>query len=287
MSKIEALDIAPYVSDKDAFFDRIVYDGKKMDLFKYDDPKILDAGGIAICMEGSVEFSIDTRSYILHKGDMCVFFPQMTIQPSHRSKDLKLYIAFVNVDFFQNFMMPTSVTLYAYISDNPCIRLNPDEVDMMMSMGDLIKAKYEREDNVYRKEIAEKLLEAISYEMAALYQKRQPMEGKENSHCRTVFYKFLALVENDYIISRRVSYYADKMFMTPKYLSALVKEASGRGANDWINDTVILNAKILIKKSDMTVQQVSDMLHFPNPSFFGQYFKRYTGMTPNKFKTQK
>ena len=104
MSKIEALDIAPYVSDKDAFFDRIVYDGKKMDLFKYDDPKILDAGGIAICMEGSVEFSIDTRSYILHKGDMCVFFPQMTIQPSNRSKDLKLYIAFVNVDFFQNFM---------------------------------------------------------------------------------------------------------------------------------------------------------------------------------------
>jgi YesN/AraC family two-component response regulator len=111
------------------------------------------------------------------------------------------------------------------------------------------------------------------------------MVGKENSHCRTVFYKFLALVESDYLISRRVSYYAEKMCMTPKYLSALVKDASGRGANDWINDTVILNAKILIKKSDMTVQQVSDMLHFPNPSFFGQYFKRYTGMTPNKFKT--
>ena len=83
---------------------------------------------------------------------------------------------------------------------------------------------------------------------------------------------------------RSVSFYADKLCLTSKYLSTVIKEVTGRSVLAWINETVIAEAKILLKTSEMTVMQISEELNFPNPSFFGRFFKQYTGVTPLKYR---
>lgn len=84
-----------------------------------------------------------------------------------------------------------------------------------------------------------------------------------------------------------MQYYADKLCITPKYLTIITRQISGRNATSWITHTAILNAKSLLTGTRLTVQQISNKLNFPNPSFFGQYFLRHTGMTPKEFRRSK
>lgn len=78
-----------------------------------------------------------------------------------------------------------------------------------------------------------------------------------------------------------------KCAWTPKYLSSIIKQASGESATEWIIHTVIRNAQALLENSQLTVQQVADYLNFPTPSFFGQYFKKHVGMTPKEYRLSK
>lgn len=91
---------------------------------------------------------------------------------------------------------------------------------------------------------------------------------------------FLELVRNHYTENRSVSFYAEKMCLTPKYLAQIIYKVSGRYASDWINDFIILEAKALLKQGIYSVSQISDMLNFSNPSFFCKYFKKHVGCTP-------
>ena len=83
-----------------------------------------------------------------------------------------------------------------------------------------------------------------------------------------------------------MSFYAKQLNITPKYLSSVVKEVSGKTAARWIDESVILEAKALLKYSGMSIQEIAYYLNFPNQSFFGSYFKRNTGMSPSQYKAQ-
>ena len=100
---------------------------------------------------------------------------------------------------------------------------------------------------------------------------------------REIFEHFLNLVRANYHRERLVSFYADRMCLTPKYLSMVVYRVSGRHAGEWIRDFVVLDAKALLQSRKYTVSQVADMLGFPNNSFFGKWFKAATGMPPRRY----
>ena len=83
-----------------------------------------------------------------------------------------------------------------------------------------------------------------------------------------------------------MAYYAGKMFLTPKHLSTVVIEVSGKTAGEWIDSLVILEAKALLKSSEQSSQEIADEPHFANQSFFGKYFKHHTGMSPKEYRKQ-
>ncbi|MCS3310663.1 helix-turn-helix domain-containing protein [Bacteroides sp. BFG-637] len=91
-------------------------------------------------------------------------------------------------------------------------------------------------------------------------------------------------MQKSYTKERSISYYADVLCITPKYLSQVIHNISGRFASDWIIDFVILEAKALLKSRKYTVQQVADMLNFANQSFFGKYFKNKVGCSPSEYQ---
>ena len=96
--------------------------------------------------------------------------------------------------------------------------------------------------------------------------------------------KFLSLVQQHFKRERFLDFYADQLDVSTKHLSRTVKEATGFSAVDWIDRFVILEAKVLLKATTMSIQQISDELNFNSQSFFGKYFKKHTGHSPKDFR---
>ena len=99
-----------------------------------------------------------------------------------------------------------------------------------------------------------------------------------------LFTRFIQLIIKNYRRNRKLDFYADKLFISPKYLSDVIKKISGRTAHDWIDRYILLEAKILLRSSHKTIQQIADELNFPNNSFFSKYFKKHCGMTPKEYR---
>ena len=106
----------------------------------------------------------------------------------------------------------------------------------------------------------------------------------DKSRQQQIFERFINEVNQHFIHDRNVYTYAERLCITPKYLSAIVRQVSGKSANDWINDYVVLEAKALLRVKWNTIKDVSNKLNFPNQSFFAKYFKQHTGMTPKQYK---
>ena len=100
------------------------------------------------------------------------------------------------------------------------------------------------------------------------------------------FRQLISLLHEHYKTERSVEFYANKMNLTPKHLSRVVRNHSGKSVHQWIDEYVVLEIKNLLKYSDMSIQQISYELNFPNPSFMGQYFKRITGKTPGEYRKE-
>jgi AraC-like DNA-binding protein len=247
-------------------------------------PQPLEDGGIFICLRGEADFFLDLKHYRLKAGDMCVAFPASILRPMHRSGDFKGFGIGATTKLFNDILLPSPMDYYLYIKDNPCISLTDDEQKVILESCRLMIQKNNCRSHPFRQEITKSLFRVVYCEIAAVYKKGTPITQEVVSRKELLARKFLFLMAKKYIKHRDVDYYARELCVTPRYLSSVIKEKTGDSASFWINDMVIRQAKSLLHNSNLSVLQISDELNFPTPSFFGQYFKKHTGMTPKKFR---
>ena len=158
--------------------------------------------------------------------------------------------------------------------------ISPEELQSFREYHSILWSKVKLKDNPYRKEITQGLLMALFYEIYNIYQGHDEQERKPKSRKEDLFERFIRSITESYKNERSVSFYADKMFLTAKHLSTVVKEVSGKTAGEWIDSLVILEAKALLKSSELSIQEIADELHFAYQSFFGKYFKHHAGLSP-------
>ena len=99
-----------------------------------------------------------------------------------------------------------------------------------------------------------------------------------------IFHRFVALINNHAAAEHAISFYADRLCLTPNHLGAVVREVSGQTVMEWIHRYIIQQAKLQLKYSDLPVWQIGEQLNFTNPSFFSKFFRRETGMTPAEYR---
>jgi len=146
----------------------------------------------------------------------------------------------------------------------------------------MLKSVVREKEHPNRLEIARHLTLAFFYGAGVYF--HNLADKRKRSHNEIIAEKFLNLVQSHYKEERSLEFYADKLCLTRKYISKVIKETSGKTANDIIDEHVALEAKALLKSTNMTIEQISDELNFPSQSFFGKYFKRVTGMSPSDYK---
>ena len=128
------------------------------------------------------------------------------------------------------------------------------------------------------------MLQAALYEMMDINLQHSTGIETQRTRKEEIMAKFILAVSEHFREERQVAYYAHKLFITPKHLSSVVKELSGRTAGDWIENYVVMEAKVLLKTTDRTIQEIAVYLNFANQSFFGKYFKHHTGMSPTAYR---
>lgn len=251
------------------------------------DPIKIDAGIICICLRGTGSFVINDKEHKITKGNLITLLPNALICCASSSDDFLGYAIAADTKFMMSIQMRDVVKSYVHISTNPVLKINEEQTSSLIEICELLRRnRDEVKLNIFGKEIAGHLLSVLCYQIHALYIQNEPelcsatYRSRQGSLCQ----KFLRLVEEHATTHRDMGFYADHLCITPKYLSVVVKKSSGRSPVEWIDRTVMLYARTLLTSSDMTVQQIATELNFPNPSFFGQYFKRHEGVTPKHYR---
>lgn len=269
------------IDDDFAIFDKLD------DVLLMDYPSRLDVAIFALCLKGSCRLGINLEEYTLEQGQMFIAMPDQIIQCFKMSDDFSgAYIVF-SKNFIDGVVprLHEILPLFFYINTHPCITLTSEQLDSLLEYHSFLWKKVRASYNLYRREVVRGLFLSMIYEM---YNFCSPYfaaeEGRNKPRQQEIFEDFLKEVSLSYKKERGVNFYARKLCITPKHLPWAVKEVSGKTAGTWIDESVILEAKTLLKSSDMNIQQISEELNFANQSFFGKYFKHYTGMSPKEYR---
>ncbi|HJE09286.1 MULTISPECIES: AraC family transcriptional regulator [Rikenellaceae] len=247
-------------------------------------PHIVNAAGLCICLEGSADVVIGSQSYRLRKGDMCSVLPRTILYAIRKSEDFKGYACVCTPQFLMSFNIPLGTPLYLFVRDNPCISLGEQECGWLLKMCRLLEEHAARKEHPCGMDISRLLASAVVYEVIGIYRKGNVIEQQPFSRKSKYYAEFVRLLTANYAQHRSVEFYADRLCITPRYLSAICKELTGMTATESINNHVMVNARILLASTDMSVLQISEELNFPNPSFFSQFFKRHEGVVPKTYR---
>lgn len=242
---------------------------------------------VIIVFSGSMHYRINLEELWAYSNDLITVQKGAIGEFLHSSPDLQVaVIAFSNELFHMNDHPEVAMKMQQMLYENPVKHFSGETLKEIRMIYELMKKKIIETDNPFRKEILQGYVRALMYTILhkLLETLQQVPAYIQNNRQHEIYMQFIREVQRNYQKERSVAYYADRLCITPKYLSQTVLKASGRLAGEWISEYVILEAKALIKSHCYTIQQISEMLHFPNPSFFGRYFKKKVGCTPKAYQ---
>ena len=256
---------------------------KLLPFFSYNQASIFSGIAIAVCKRGSAKLKINSKIYEVVPNTVLTIMPYHIMEPYERSEDILVETLIFSLDFISG--LPIQIDAVQMIARNPYMKVTPEEAHVLLDMHHLVVDVFRQTGNIYREQIIKNMLYALFLELYAIY-KRSESDSKsvKPSRQEELTERFLKMLVTNYVEHRDPAYYADKMYVTNKYLSQVVKETTGETVFSWINKIVVIGAKNRLKVSDQSIAQVSEELNFPNPSFFGRYFKKHTGMTPLEYK---
>lgn len=243
---------------------------------------------VIFCLEGSMNFQINLQEYQLRAGEMLVVM-QGTIGVFREcSPDARVAVIAFGEEYFRGTtLVEETMNLQQLLHDSPQCHLPQAVMEECMTIYRLMKTKIGETDNPFRKGAVEGYAQVLTfnaYNCLLSARKTNDNQTKRGGRHYELYQLFIKDVQENYTRERGISFYANLLCVTPKYLSQVVREVSGRLAGEWITDFVVLEAKALLKSRRYTVQQIADRLHFASQSFFGKYFKEKTGMSPSEYQ---
>lgn len=238
------------------------------------------------CLDGYMCVRLNLNEYKIQRNCLQIIPSESIGQCLEISPDCRIaIIAFTNSYLISENNPQSALILRRFLIHNSLIELSSSEMHEIIDIYLLMRKKMSQPHGIFTREILDKYSQIIYYnicQLVAPYIERQNAE--HTSRKKQIFDCFIELLKQHYTTERSIGFYANRLCLTPKYLSQVVRNFSGRHAGEWIRDYVILEAKALLKSGRYNIQQVSDMLNFANQSFFGVYFKKAVGCSPSAYQ---
>jgi len=247
------------------------------------------------CLKGKLEVEINLNSYEIGENSVLFNVPgniwRVYSVDKSQLKDMHFVLVVASHEFLSSSKMDYVRLFDESISllDNPCFVMNEDERAIFLKYLDLAFSITDQ-SNPNIKHSLRGIISSCLYYAGAVWQEKIRNAKKSDTgsnlslRSKLLLEQFLKLVAQYHDQERGMAFYADKMCLTPKYLSKLIRNVSGKSGPEWIDSFVILEAKNLLKYSDIPIKEIVYKLHFPNSSVFYKFFKSHTGMTPSEYR---
>lgn len=248
-------------------------------------PFKIDKSMTIICDHGEVIFNINMQQYHIKAPAVIVVISGQTCELISCSNDLRCRIIAMSRFFTDNMfesLTSKSHGLFASILENPILG---DENDTYV-----FNQYYEMLQNIAKSPLTEFKIEAAQHLTLAMFygysytKHRVTNNLKGTDRQKEIYTSFLNVLNANFKKEREVCFYADKLCVTAKHLSHVVKEVVGRSPLDIIEEYVVTESKALLLSTNMSIQQIGENLNFPSQSVFGKYFRRITGISPSEYR---
>lgn len=250
-------------------------------------PLRLKGLGLVVCRQGSFQFSLNQADFHAKAGDTLFIPEDAAFRILQESEDLEVYILVYQIEPIRDIIGNSVASMYMYSQLTPelsCVWPTGEESEFIkyMSLLDNVLQMEENTFSLYEKKL---LLLALTYRICSIYNRKLISAGEEAvGRKNEIFIRLIQLIEKYYMQERGVEFYADKLCLSPKYLSAVSKSICGYTVQELVFKAIIRKSISLLKNTQKDVQEISNEFGFPNASYFGTFFKKQMGMSPQQYR---
>lgn len=247
---------------------------------------------VILCKQGRIEAVINDVRYTASKGDMLFFSGMHTVTEAMITTDFLCDLFCISNKIYHNSIVPDKETmnnfLFAYSS--PLTALTEQELELVSCYQDLIRRKEADEHNYYSQRIFNSLMQAIIFEFMSACDKRKKHTANTNInfslHKSNLAHDFLILLSDGVENHRSVGYFADRLCVSSKYLTQVVKSETGKTVSQWIQEQLTEQIRHLLLNTSLSCKEIASQLGFSNISFFGKFTKAHLGASPMVYRAR-
>lgn len=256
-------------------------------------PCRFDCYMVIYCLSGHVKINVNLDEYELKSGMLFLNSPGNIIKLNELVNSGETPLRYICVMMSRNFVNNLMLDVNKILMQNRSFAMKPSiELDETQKhiLGEhlTLMTRVLKDNTQFKLECIRSILSSVFYFLAGVWMEkleyREIQSESVTSRSRSLVDQFVKLVSEYHTTYRNVGFYAEKLCLTPKYLSRVIRDATGKSAPEWIDAYVILEAKNLLKYSSLAIKEIVYKLNFPNQSVFYKFFKARTGMTPSEYR---
>ena len=244
--------------------------------------------GVIVCGQGEFLFLLNQKKHLAKAGESLFIPEDGEFQILEESRDLEIQMLFYQIDPIRDIMGNLVVSMYMYsrlTSEAPSCVWNTGEEEDILKYMSLLDSALQPEENSFKFYEQKLLLLALTYRICSIYNRKLVGERRDaGGRKRETFIRLIQLIEQHYMQERGVEFYADKLCLSPKYLSAISKSICGYTVQELVFKAIIRKCISLLKNTQKNIQEISNDFGFPNASYFGTFFKKQMGMAPQQYR---
>ena len=251
--------------------------------FKLNHPYRLSEGRIVLMKSGTISAIVNLREYKLKANHIAIVSPGTIMEVCYLSPDCDFMMLAFTEEFLPQEHRNNILQRYLNRQLNQNIPITDTERSIFEELFELIWKIVN--SHTFSRTTIQHLIYALLIQISCTHSFDNPENNNNNTRQNDIFNRFIDLVNKYAIKERHLAFYANHLFLTPRYLSTVIKQSSNRTVMEWINEAITQEAKLQLCHSNKLIYQISDELNFPNPSFFCKFFRKMTGKTPYEYRT--
>ena len=234
-----------------------------------------------ICIKGSAEGSANLQKIITQPNSFNVILPGQIITHDHQTPDFEARHIIMSNKFVDTLGLDNRFSLFNSHNQVRSTTLSDYELEAILTFYEMLKWNITHK-NDYILETVRHMTLAFFYGFSHTFQ--QNITSKQTNRPQQLSEEFLSLVKQHFKQEHSLEFYANKLCVTPKHLTTTIKSTTDCTAKEWIDKHLLLEAKALLKSTNLTIQQIADTLHFTSQDVFSKYFKHHVGTTPKEYR---
>lgn len=246
-------------------------------------------GVILFCTKGEAYIKLDLKEYHIVPNTDIMIFPDSILSLTEASENFEVHFFTYSEEMFKAACFRLEPAFLHFLKENPCYtHVSEATLRSIRGLIEATNAIYNDTDNRFRKTIAQNLLQIFFLDTYDKVQRLFTTEQIEGSNRKDqLFKKFINLVHTHCTTQRDVTFYAEQLCISTRYLSAITRQMGKESAKQIIDEFLILELKVALQSSELSLKEIAEKYRFPDQSFFGRFFKKHTGMSPKAFQAKK